>query len=256
MKIQIKFKYLIPIFISSILILENCKNKKEELPTDVTPDGASKMEAATQRTSGNADAGYLYLTSGDYLSSGIPLDAYKLGFGATNPDDLGRTGDAKGVNYAFNVFTSANGVKVAANNCLSCHADKLNGQVIIGLGNTTSDNTQDLNQQLNILDGAVQFRYSGGKNSPEWKAYEAYSRGFHAVAPYIRTETRGVSPADKIFAALSAFRDTTCRKNNLTWLASPQFTVPSRTIPSDVPAWRAAPIKKHHNYYKKRGINP
>jgi cytochrome c5 len=233
MQMQIKSKYLIITLLSSFLILENCKNKKEEMPTDATPEGASKVEASAQRTAGNADAGYQYLVNGDYLSSGIPLEVYKLAFGSTSPDDLGRTGDGKGINYAFNAITTANGVKVATNSCLSCHADKFNGQVIVGLGNTTSDNTMDLNQQLNTLDGVVQFRYAGGKNSPEWKAYEAYSRGFHAVAPYIKTETRGVNPADKIFAALSAFRE----KNNLTWLTTPQFTVPSRTIPSDVPAW-------------------
>lgn len=227
-----KSKYLIFILMLSILILENCKNENEEIPTNVLPEGASKIEASTQRTTGNAEAGYQYLTTGDYLSSGIPLEVYKLAFGSNSPDDLGRTGDGKGISYAFNAFTSANGVKVATNSCLSCHADKFNGQVVIGLGNTTADNTIDLNQQLDRVDAVVQFRYAG-KTSPEWKAYEAYSRGFHAVAPYIKTETRGINPADKIFASLSAFRD----KNNLTWLATPQFTIPSRTIPTDVPAW-------------------
>ena len=216
---------------SNILILENCKSKKDEIPTDVTPDGASKMDASTQR-SGDAEVGYQYLTTGDYLSSGIPLDIYKLAFGSTSPDDLGRTGDSKGISYAFNAITTANGVKVATNSCLSCHADKFNGQVLVGLGNTSADNTIDVNKQLNNVDAVVQFRY-GGKTSPEWKAYEAYSRGFHAIGSYIKMETRGVNPAEKTFASLSAFRD----KNNLTWLTTPQFTIPSRTIPTDVPAW-------------------
>jgi cytochrome c5 len=229
---QIKSKYYILALISTILILENCKNKKEEIPTDETPEGASKIEATTQRTTGNADEGYKYLTSGDYLSSGIPLDVYKLAFGSSSPDDLGRTGDSKGIAYAFNGITTANGVKVATNSCLSCHADKFNGQVIVGLGNTTADNTIDINQQLNTVDLIVQSRY-GGKTSPEWKAYEAYSRGFHAIGSYIKTETRGINPAEKTFFSLSAFRD----KNNLTWIATPQFTIPSRTIPTDVPAW-------------------
>jgi cytochrome c5 len=242
---QLKSKYLLLAFILSILLLENCKNNKEEIPTDVTPEGASKVESTTQRV-GNADAGYQYLTTGDYLSSGIPLDAYKMVF-PNGPDDLGRTGDGKGINYAFNAFTSANGVKVVANSCLSCHADKFDGKVVIGLGSTTSDNTVDLNQQLNAADNFVQLRY-GGKTSPEWKAYEAYSRGFHAVAPYIKTETRGANPANKTFSTLSAFRD----KNNLTWLATPQFIIPNRTVPSDVPAWWLFK-KKNALYYNGLG---
>jgi mono/diheme cytochrome c family protein len=227
---QIKSKYLILVLISGVLILENCKNRNEDTPQNIITDGTSKIEASTQRV-GNADEGFKYLTTGNYLSSGIPLEIYKLAFGANDPDDLGRTGDGKGVNYAFNAVTAENGVKIAVNSCLSCHADKLNGQVLVGLGNTTADNSIDLNQQLDRVDAIVQFRY--GKASPEWKAYEAYSRGFHAVAPFIKTEVRGINPADKIFAALSAFRD----KNNLTWLATPQFTIPTRTVPTDVPAW-------------------
>jgi hypothetical protein len=228
---HLKTKHLILIMLSSIFLLENCKRNKDVNPTEELPSGATKVEATAQRI-GDPAKGYEYLTTGDYISSGIPIDVYKIGFGANNPNDLGRTGDNKGISYTFNVVAASNGVKVAANNCLSCHADKLNGQIVIGLGNTTADNTIDVATTLNTVDALVQARY-GGKNSNEWKAYEPYSRGFRAVAPYIRTTTRGANPATKIFAALSAHRD----KNDLKWIAAPQFSIPTEVYPSDVPAW-------------------
>jgi cytochrome c5 len=228
---RINTKFCLFAVLLSILIFENCKRDNAIKPTNELPSGATKLEATAQR-SGDITEGYKYLTTGDYISSGIPLEVYKLAFGASSPDDLGRTGDNKGIGYQFNVVSGLNGVKVVANTCLSCHADKLNGQVMIGLGNSTADNTIDVDQQLNLVDNLVQVRY-GGKNSNEWKAYEPFSRGFHAVAPYIRTQTRGANPATKIFAALSAHRD----KNDLKWIANPQFSIPLDVYPSDVPAW-------------------
>ena len=228
---RINTKFCLFALLLSIILFENCKRDNAIKPTNELPSGATKLEATAQRA-GDIAEGYKYLTTGDYISSGIPLDVYKLAYGSSNPDDLGRTGDNRGIGYQFNVISGLNGVKVVAGTCLSCHADKLNGQVIVGLGNSTADNTIDVKQQLNTLDNLVQLRY-GGKNSNEWKAYEPFSRGFNAVAPYIRTQTRGANPATKIFAALSAHRD----KNDLKWITNPQFTIPTDVYPSDVPAW-------------------
>jgi mono/diheme cytochrome c family protein len=241
MKINIKIGIFI--IISTILLFQNCK--KSTPSVEALPTGATKLEATTQRL-GNADAGYQYLTMGDYISSGIPFDIFRLTIGTNSADDLGRTGDNRGVSFAFNAVTSANGVKVVSNNCLSCHADKLNGKVIIGLGNTTSDNTIDVAQQFKNVDVAVTTFY--GTNSAEWKAYEPYSRAFKAIGPYIRTDTRGTNPANKIFAALSAHRN----KENLTWLTTPQSNIPTKTVITDVPAWWLMK-KKNALYYNGLG---
>ena len=222
-------KFFIIGLLAAILIFENCKHEDDNI-IQTLPDGASKIEATTQRA-GNAIAGYDYLVTGDYVSSGIPLDVFKAVFSSNSPDDLARTGDNKGIPYNFNVVKASNGVKVVTTNCLNCHGDRINGQIVVGLGNTTADNTIDVAQQLNTLDLVVQTRY--GKNSPEWTAYQPFTRGFRAISPYIRTETRGANPADKIFAALSAFRN----KDDLKWLATPQFAISSKPVPSDVPAW-------------------
>jgi hypothetical protein len=236
-------KIFILALLSSILIWA-CTHDKPENPL---PSGTTFLEPSVQRT-GNADAGRVYLLSGNYLSNGIPLDIYKLAFGANSSDDLGRTGDNKGINYNFSVTTASNGVKVAYTNCLSCHADRSpsDGSLIIGLGNTTADNTVDVAQQFGLIDNVVKARY--GANSPEWKAYYPFSRGFTSIAPFIKTETQGVNPADKIFGSLSAFRNG----KNLTWIDLPQFTIQQAVVPTDVPAWWLM-HKKNALYYNGLG---
>ena len=44
------------------------------------PSDPVYIEASRQRT-GNAEAGYKYLTEGDYLKSGIPLQFFKMATG-------------------------------------------------------------------------------------------------------------------------------------------------------------------------------
>lgn len=74
---------------------------------------------------------------------------------------------------------TANGVKVVAPTCLTCHAEKLNGQLIVGLGNTTTDYTREQSGTFRASDIMLQVGY--GKNSAEWAAYYPLSRGFKAV---------------------------------------------------------------------------
>lgn len=209
-----------------------------------TPSGTTYIEPSEQRT-GDAGKGYDYLANGNYVSSGIPLGVYKLAFGTAAKEDLNRTGDNQGISYVFNVSTAGNGVKIVSNNCLSCHAEHLNGQLIVGLGNNTGDNTRDITAQFNQIDAAVKLY---GTNSPEWAAYYPFSRGFKSIAPYIQTNVQGVNPADQIFAALSSFR----KSDDLTWLNTPQFTTPKEVVPTDVPAWWLMK-KKNALYYDGLG---
>jgi cytochrome c5 len=239
---KINAKLPIIALLSSILIWA-CKKDKT---TTGLPSGTTFLEPSTQRT-GNAEAGKAYLIGGSYVSSGIPLDIFKLAYG-TSTEDLGRTGDNKGIIYNFSATTASNGVKVVSTNCFNCHADRspADGSLVIGLGNTTADNTQDVAQQFGLIDNVVKARY--GATSPEWKAYFPLSRGFTSISPFIKMDTRGVNPADKIFAALSAFRQS----KNLTWLDQPQFQIPQAVIPTDVPAWWLM-HKKNALYYDGLG---
>jgi mono/diheme cytochrome c family protein len=214
-------------------------------PLPEPPDGTTYLEPSAQRP-GDPAAGYQYLLYGDFVSSGIPLKVFKRASGAGSPDDLDRTGDADGIPFRFNVVTTSNGVKVVAPTCLTCHAERLNGQVVVGLGSNTYDHTNDASANFKTADMAVKFMF--GENSPEWAAYLPASRATKAIGPYIRTQTRGPNPADKIFAALAAHR----RATDLTWLDKAQFDIPTETVPTDVPAWWLMK-KKNALYYNGLG---
>jgi mono/diheme cytochrome c family protein len=229
--------------LSSILIWA-CK--KDKITTGL-PSGTTFIEPSTQRT-GNTEAGKAYLFGGSYLSSGIPYDIFKLAYGTNSTEDLGRTGDNKGVVYSFSAITASNGVKIVTGNCLSCHADHspADGSLVVGLGSTTSDNTQDLSQQFGLVDNIVKARY--GTTSPEWKAYYPLSRGFSTLSPSVKMDTRGVNNADQIAAVLSAHRQS----KNLTWIDQAQFPIQQVVIPTDVPAWWLM-HKKNALYYDGLG---
>ena len=93
-----------------------------------------------QRT-GDAKAGYIYLTTGDYLRSGIPLSYFKMGFGKSSLNYLNSEGENKDIPYDYTVVHAPNGEPVVAPNCLQCHAQVFDGKLIMGLGNSTIDFT-------------------------------------------------------------------------------------------------------------------
>jgi mono/diheme cytochrome c family protein len=218
-----KILFLLPLL---AILLYECRHE----PVEKTPEGALTLESSPQRT-GNAATGYQYITEGGYMNSGIPLGTYQLVFGNNNTNDLGRTGDNRGVFYEYTVSTAPNGVKVVSQNCLSCHATKLNGKTIVGLGNNLLDNSNSQVSTLNTLELAIRFQY--GANSPAWTAYETYGKALRAVAPVTSTTTLGANPADKVFAVIAAHRNA----KNLTWLDKPQYVVPAIALSTDVPAW-------------------
>jgi mono/diheme cytochrome c family protein len=209
------------------------------------PEGTTFLEPSPQRP-GDPAAGYQYLLYGDFVSSGIPLKLFKRTSGGNSPDDLGRTGDADGIPFRFNVITTAAGAKVVAPTCLTCHAERLNGELVVGLGNNTYDHTNDPSANFKMADVAVKMTF--GESAPEWAAYLPASCATKAIGPFIRTQTRGPNPADKIFAALAAHR----RADDLRWLDAPQFEIPVETVPTDVPAWWLMK-KKNALYYNGLG---
>lgn len=239
--------YYFAIIVATTLLLANCHDKKEPVdpPGPSLPAGTTFLEPSAQR-SGNPDAGLNSLLYGDFISSGVPYDVFTRIFGNSNPDDLGRTGDSKGIPYRYNVATASNGQRIVAPTCLGCHTEMLNGVRIIGLGNNTSDNTSDQSTLFNGAELYIKLFY--GEGSKEWAAFYPASRAYKAVSPYIITKVRGVNPADKIFASLAAHR----KQDDLKWLDNPQFSKPLEVVPTDVPAlWLLK--KKNALYYNGLG---
>jgi len=112
---------------------------------------------ATAQRMGDKDKGWEYLITGDYVNSGPPFELATFLPESTNL--LEREGDNAGLPYQFNAVNANNGVKVAAPNCLTCHAGFLNGELIPGLGNSTFDYTQNQEGQTQFLTTTIQSLY-------------------------------------------------------------------------------------------------
>ena len=238
-----------------LIVLSSCSNSNdtyEELPDEETPTPPEEMvlelnhiPASAQRP-GDATIGKEYLLSGDYMSSGIPYDAFILGFGEDDRNLLNRTGDNAAVLYDYTAVTASNGARVVAPNCLSCHASVINDEFMIGLGNHQGDFTLNRAAALPLLNSAVSFLY--GEDSDEWFAYEQFQKSIAAIGTKTITETRGVNPADKIAIVLTSHRD----KNTLEWQDEPLVQVDDVVIPTDVPAWWLLK-KKNSMFYSAIG---
>lgn len=243
-----KSELLLSVVFLFLLALSCSKEGKEELidivvnekPTD-QPEEEPEVEEPLiesspipdnpQRT-GNAAVGYEYLISGNYMSSGVPYDAFLLGT-SVNPDNrLNRTGDNANLPYDYTAITASNGARVVAPNCMSCHASTINNEFIIGLGSHDADFTVNRASNIALLNSGIRALY-GGEESEEWLAYDQFRKSIVAIGPRTITETRGANPADKITQVLIAHRD----KNSLVWQDTPLVEIPEEVIPSDVPAW-------------------
>jgi hypothetical protein len=85
-----------------------------------------------QRLGGNAENGYEYLTTGDYVKGGLPYSMYVLGLGKDKRNYLGRNGKNQKISHEYTAITAANGEILVAPNCLQCHSQVINDQLWIG----------------------------------------------------------------------------------------------------------------------------
>ena len=202
---------------SSMLIL-----KRGNDPVPVPP--------SVQRT-GDADAGFKYLTTGDYLRSGIPLSYFKMGFGKSNVNYLNRDGHNKEVPYDYTVVTAPNGELIVAPNCMQCHAQIFDGKLIMGLGNSTIDFTHGA--KLDPRNAAAAERLLIKTDPKKYEAAEPFLRVVKGIGGQLHTEVRGVNTADRLAALLASHRDP----KTFRWSDQPLLEVASEVIPTDVPAW-------------------
>ncbi len=214
----------------------------------VAPDASvspiGEVPAYDQRD-GDPDAGWTALINEGYVGCGVPKSAYDQVSGPAPlsmrlPDRAGTPSAA--LPYNFTAFETRAGVEVVSPNCLQCHAETLNGQLVIGLGNHTADYTENLSTTIEISGGLV----DDPVEKAEWQRWRDRAV---AVADYTVTDTVGVNPADNLAAVLFAHRDP----DTLEWSDEPRFELPPRVVvPVDVPPWwRMA--KKHAMFYVAAG---
>ncbi len=190
---------------------------------DVVP---VSVAASTQRP-GDSAKGYQYLTTGDFLKSGVPYKFYTYVNGKNETNLLNRTGMNATVGHGYNVVTH-NGVDMVIPTCMQCHSHTFEGKLVIGLGNNSLDfsNTKlvDFSKRLKLMKAVAPKQYSAAK---------PFFTSFTTTFPLMETEVRGVNAADKLAIILVSHRDP----QTLEWSDKALLDVPEEVIPTDVPAW-------------------
>jgi mono/diheme cytochrome c family protein len=184
-----------------------------------------------QRTGGDAQKGYEYLTTGDYVKGGIPYSTFMLGMGKDRTNYLQRTEKNANISHEYTAVTAPNGEMLVAPNCMQCHAQVFDNQLYIGLGNTFIDFSQ--NEKLNVKRLQMVENMLKLTAPNKYKAARPFLEVTKTIAPQLVTEVRGANPADHLAAVLAAHRDPV----TFQWMEAPQLNIPSEVIPTDVPAW-------------------
>lgn len=206
-------------------------------------EGAVGPVPAYPQRDGNAEAGWRALIENGYVGCGIPKSAYDQVFApAPSSLRLDRGGLNATLPYNYNAFTTTGGVDVVAPNCLQCHAESLNGQLVIGLGSHTANYTQDIASVAVLAGGIIH-------DPVERVEYEKLRDRLQAIAPYVVTRTIGVNPADNLAAVLFAHRDNDTLAWSNDWILPPP---PQVVVPVDVPPWWRMQ-KKHAMFYDGAG---
>lgn len=194
---------------------------------DADPEPGIRIPSYPQQR-GSAEAGYRYLTTGDFLKSGFPFDFFVMANGK-GANYLKRSGKSAEVEHGFNVVTNADSMAIVIPTCLQCHASVFEGKLIVGLGNAAMDFTESgkQNRKLGLL---KQWKLTA---PAKYRAVHALLTSMTAVDPLIETEVRGVNPADRLAAVLAAHRNP----ETLEWSDSALLPLPEQIVPTDVPAW-------------------
>ena len=217
-----------------------------DLPSTVqSEDWKTKTIASTpQLLEGNPDSGFYYLVRGAYLGTGLPYDIMKSRVEKDREAFAASNGLA--TPYGFAVFESAYGVEVMNGTCFSCHAGEVNGELVLGLGNSLNDNQTSLELPAKLMNWQVRRKYK--RDTATLKSFDDFGKYFGAMAPYVQTNNPGVNPAARIAEACMRYRDPV----DLKYTEEPQYPVRAYNLGSDIPAlWHLQ--KKNALYYTAVG---
>ncbi|MDB4938670.1 MAG: hypothetical protein JWP87_5642 [Labilithrix sp.] len=189
------------------------------------------LAAEPQRT-GDPAKGYRALVNEAYVPCGIPYSAYSQVFPTVAEDKKipGREGRNATLAYDFTAMTTKDGVELVTSNCLTCHAGRINGKLVVGLGAADGDYTDDAASRIQST-GYVGALLTDPKERAEWMKWK---ERVDTVAPYSVLSTRGPNPADGFTAVLFAHHDP----KTMAWSKTPLLDVPPPVdLPVDVPPW-------------------
>jgi hypothetical protein len=214
--------------------------------TDVFEGERPEYIPPSKQRTGDAAKGFEYLTTGDYLKSGLPYGLFVLGTPKDTNNFLGRSGFNKYLSHDFTAVKAPNEEMIVAPNCLQCHAQIFDDKLVVGLGNSFSDFT--INRESYALMAEMLLQNMKGDNSKKYEASRNFLRSLKTISPKLITSTKGVNVADHLAALLVSHRDA----QTLQWNDTTLFSVPEEIVPTDVPAWWLLK-KKHGMFYNGFG---
>lgn len=204
------------------------------------------IPATPQAMNGDVERGFEYISSGDYVGTGIPYGMMKKQFGEFRDTLLHRSGDNAHIPYSFTAFEMENGAKAVTGTCFTCHAGYLGGKFIAGLGDHKSNYTKSFRLGAFGINTMVKMKYR--KNSRERENYQPYGHLMPKGIRYVVTPNPGVNPAFRLEEGYANFRDPT----DLEYERKKQYDMPKYVLASDVPPlWNVK--KKNALYYNGMG---
>ncbi len=218
--------------------------------TSTDPDAPTAIDfpypsvPADPQRAGDPAKGYDYLVNGGYITCGLPKTLYDRVFGPAAAADRipGRTGDQATLPYNYSAATSSEGIRIVSANCMTCHASRINGNLVVGLGAADGNFTTN---QANQANGACSLV----TDPTELAECTRFSGRMKAIAPYTQTLVVGVNPADNLTAVLMSHRDPT----TLAWSDTAMIELPpAQVVPVDVPPWWGM-AKKTAMFYSAAG---
>jgi mono/diheme cytochrome c family protein len=205
------------------------------------PCGSPEIIPFVAQRPGDPDAGYKALISNGWVGCGFPARYYDLALKVI-PDRWlpkiatldGRPPGQEDLPYFLNRFATKSGLEVLAPNCLICHAGRINGKLVVGLGNSDGQ-YQPFGHEIWTVARILRWGswldpFSAARRAEMAKVGTRTT----AVAPFIQVPVIGSSPANNLAWALVSHHDP----KTLAWTDKPGLpSPPVDAPPADVPAW-------------------
>jgi len=236
--------------ISTLLLLAAC-NAYRPLAESVVETGHWKtrvLPPSPQDTTGDPVAGFDFLIHGDYIGSGVPLEIMQRAAPKMPQDQpYPRNELNRGIPYFMTAFIAPNGAKIANGNCFTCHAGRVNNELVIGLGDSFSDFEKNMTMMGVGMRMGMRMKYDKKKDLQP-AAFADFGKYFKRMAPKIATTQPGSNPAFRLAEACMMHRDPT----DLTYVDKPLYEMWDYNIATDTPPlWHVK--KKNTLYYNGIG---
>ncbi|MCA9491405.1 MAG: c-type cytochrome [Myxococcales bacterium] len=182
---------------------------------------------ASDLAEGDADEGRDFVLNQGYSTCGVPTWLYELSADLLGEPELieGRTGTNAVLDFRYTASMSPRGVEVVNTNCLSCHADLRNGELVLGAPNVTKISSSTDRSTLALLRLVAE--------SDEELTELEVSMEIAAVTDRFVSDTVGLNVGASTLMAIAAHRDP----DTLAWTDEAHMDEPGTPPLLDPPAW-------------------